>query len=357
MSDRMDPTVRDRIPAAHADDASARAIEVDPLVDQILDGARSAGTRFETRAEIVDLRRVVTLAVERSQALIDAHGQRTHVAMPDEPVDVRGDMTSLLEVFTHLCINAVQFTEVGGHVWIDTARCDGMAEVRVRDTGLGISAGMLSRIFDLFAKADAAESRWLGGLGVGLTVARRVVEQHGGTLHAQSEGMGMGSEFVVRLPLLSEPSFAYAKPTSRGSRGGGAVAAAASPRRANAEAGTGRRVLIVDDYPSVARSMSQLLALVGHDVAVANDGESAVVRAREFRPDVVLLDICLPLGDGFSVAEQLRALPGLEHVVLVALTGSGDDRDRSRARACGFDHFLLKPVDLEALQRVIQPRD
>src|SRR5262245_23228200 len=134
MSHRMEPTgVRDRIPAADAVDAP-RAIEIDPLVGELLDGARSAGARFETRAEIVDLRRVVTLAIERSQALIDAHGQRGHVALPDEPVVVSGDMASLVEVFAQLCINAVQFTEVGGHVWIDTTRCDGMAEVRVRDT-------------------------------------------------------------------------------------------------------------------------------------------------------------------------------------------------------------------------------
>ena len=356
MSPRKVPTsARDRIPADAAH-APRRAFEIDPLVDEVLDGARSASARFDTRADVVDLRRVVALAVERSQALIDAHGQRAHVAMPDEPVVVRGDSTALLDVFTQLCANAVQFTEVGGHVWIEAARCDGIGEVRVRDSGVGISAGMLSRIFDLFAKADGAGGRWLGGLGVGLTVARRIVEQHGGTLHAQSEGIGMGSEFVVRLPLLGDPSF-YAKRASRGARSGGAVTNPAAARRVNAESGTGRRVLIVDDYPSVARSISQLLALVGHDVAVANDGESAVVRAREFHPDVVLLDIGLPPGDGFSVAEQLRTLPGLEHVVLVALTGSGDDRDRSRARASGFDHFLLKPVDLEALQRVIQPRD
>jgi CheY-like chemotaxis protein len=349
--------VRDRIHAADAANASARTLEIDPLVDELLDGARSAGARLERRAEIVDVRRVVTLAVERSQALIDAHGLRVHVAMPDEPVVVRGDLTSLVEVFTQLCTNAVQFTEVGGHVWIDAAWRDGTVEVRVRDTGVGISTAMLTRIFDLFAKADAAGSRWLGGLGVGLTVARRVVEQHGGTLHAQSEGSGMGSEFVVRLPLLGEPSFAYAQPESRGARSGGARTAPAAGRRANAESGAGRRVLIVDDYPSVASSMSKLLALVGHVVAVAHDGESALVRAREFRPEVVLLDIGLPLGDGFSVAEQLRTLPGLERVVLVALTGSGDDRDRRRAWSSGFDHFLLKPVDLDALQRVIQPRD
>jgi CheY-like chemotaxis protein len=352
----MEPTgARDRILADDAAETAPRALEINPLVDELLDGARFAGMRLETRAEIVDLRRVVALAVERSRALVSAHGQRVHVAMPEEAVVVRGVLTSLVEVLTQLCTNAVHFTEVGGQVWIDTARCDGMAEVRVRDTGVGISAAMLSRIFDLFAKADAAGSRWLGGLGVGLTVARRVVEQHGGTLDAQSEGVGMGSEFVVRLPLLGEPNFAYAKSASRAARSGSVAKATPAARRADTE--SGRRVLIVDDYPSVARSMSQLLTLVGHDVAVAYDGESAVQRAREFRPEVVFLDIGLPLGDGFSVAEQLRTLPGLEHVVLVALTGSGDDRDRSRARACGFDHFLLKPVDLDALQRVIQARD
>jgi CheY-like chemotaxis protein len=211
--------------------------------------------------------------------------------------------------------------------------------VRVRDTGIGISADMLPRIFELFCQSDRSEARSQGGLGIGLCLVRSLVQLHGGSVHAASAGPGRGSEFTVRLPLARE-----AEPGPDGARPGNGRADAAAPAR---------RVLVVDDNRDAADSLGLLLKALGNDVQVAHDGASALDAARTYRPGVVLLDLGMPGMNGYEVARALRAQPGLEDVVLVALTGWGQKEDRLRSRAAGFDHHLIKPVDLAALQALL----
>jgi two-component system CheB/CheR fusion protein len=210
--------------------------------------------------------------------------------------------------------------------------------VRVRDTGVGIPAEMLPRVFDLFTQVDRSLDRSQGGLGIGLTLVRRLVEMHGGTVHAVSAGPGQGSEFIVRLPLLA-----------------GAPAGTGGPARAEPPPPppAGRRVLVVDDNADAAQSLALLLELGGHDVRVVHDGLAALKTAEPFRPEVVFLDIGLPEMDGYEVARRLRKLPGTEKALLLALTGYGQEGDRRRSREAGFDRHLVKPVDPEVLRALL----
>jgi signal transduction histidine kinase/DNA-binding response OmpR family regulator len=307
------------------------------IVDDLLDVSRITRGKIQLRTEPVDVAAVVARAVETSRPLIDARRHGLSVALPPEPLRAEADPARLAQVLANLLNNAAKYTEEGGQIWLDVAREAGEVVFRVRDTGIGIPREMLASVFELFTQADRSLDRSQGGLGIGLTLVKSLVEMHGGSVRASSEGPGKGSEFVVRLPALpADPP----PPSANGSR-------------EVAGAGARRRVLVVDDNVDGADSLAILLRAARHEVAVSHDGAAALREAEAFRPEVVLLDIGLPGMSGYEVARRLRQLPGLEGVLLVALTGYGQDEDRQRSRDAGIDHHLVKPADPQALQQLL----
>jgi signal transduction histidine kinase/DNA-binding response OmpR family regulator len=306
------------------------------LVDDLLDVSRITKGKIRLQLEPVPLQAVVTQAVEASRPEIDARGHHLDVSVPDEPLWVDGDPARLAQVLTNLLNNAAKYTEPGGHVWLSAARDNGSVVLRVRDTGVGIPPEMIGAVFDLFTQVDRSLDRSQGGLGIGLTLVKRLVELHGGEVSAHSAGPGRGSEFTVRLPARA-----------------GGCGPAEPPSPGVGQARTGRRVLVVDDNVDGADSLARLLTLGGHAVSQAHDGPAALEEARSFRPDVVVLDIGLPGMDGYEVARCLRGEPATRDVILVALTGYGRDEDMVRSREVGFDYHFVKPVDFEALHEVL----
>jgi CheY-like chemotaxis protein len=255
------------------------------------------------------------------------------VMRPDEPVWLDADATRLAQVLSNLLNNAAKYTPEGGRISVEVHRTGDAAEVRVRDSGIGIRADVLPRVFQMFTQADSSHDRSHGGLGIGLAISRRLVELHGGTLTAASDGPGRGSEFTVRLPVAAGP-------------------APAAPPSANGVATRPLRVLVADDNRDSAESLAVLLRLAGHEVHTAFDGPRAVELAAA-RPEVALLDIGMPGMSGHEVARRLRARPESADCVLVAMTGWGQDDDRRRSKEAGFDHHLVKPVDLPALNDLL----
>jgi PAS domain S-box-containing protein len=308
------------------------------LVDDLLDVSRIMRGKITLDREPIDLATVVGRATETVQPTIDAYGHELIVALPDRPVMLEGDLVRLAQVVGNLLTNAAKYTEKAGRIWL-TAGAEGDEVVlRVRDSGVGIAPDLLPRVFDLFVQAERSLARSNGGLGVGLTLVKRLVEMHGGTVEARSAGIGHGSEFVVRLPVLrAEPDGADCAPFRE-------VARPSAPAR---------RVLVVDDNVDAADSAAILLRLWGHEVQTVYDGLGVLPAVRDFRPDVILLDIGLPGMTGYEVAEQLRAQPGLGSVVLAAMTGYGQEEDRRRAREAGFNVHLTKPLDPTTLQALV----
>jgi signal transduction histidine kinase/CheY-like chemotaxis protein len=307
------------------------------LVDDLLEVSRILRGKIELRKERVDLATVVARAVETAQPTIDAQGQELHVSMPEEPIPLEADLVRLAQVFCNLLVNAAKYTNKAGRIWLMAERSGGEAVIRVRDSGIGIAPELLPRIFDLFIQADRSLARTQGGLGLGLTLVRRLVQMHGGSVTATSPGVGQGSEFMVRLPALAE-----GVPEES--------AGAEEPVRA---AEVRRRVLVVDDNVDAAESTAVLLRFSGHEIAVAHDGHAALQAVRDFRPEIVLLDIGLPGMSGYDVARALRALPECRGMVLAAVTGYGQEEDRRRSREAGFDYHLTKPLAPSALAEVI----
>jgi CheY-like chemotaxis protein len=307
------------------------------LVDDLLDVARITQGKIRLQMESVDLTAVVDLAVELSSPLIKARHHQLLVSCKKDPLWIKGDSTRLAQVLANLLNNAAKYTDPGGQIWLTVERVQDHVVVRVRDNGIGIPAQMLGSIFDLFTQVDRALDRSQGGLGIGLTLVRALVEMHGGKVSATSSGPGQGSEFVVQLPLLPDQA------TQQAGSGGG---------RAGDGPG-GRRVLVVEDNRDIAESLALLLTHSGHEVRTVHDGRSALDAAREFRPHVVLLDIGLPELDGYEVARRLRQFPELVGARLVALTGYGQPAERRRAMEAGFDVHLVKPVDLLALKELL----
>jgi PAS domain S-box-containing protein len=311
------------------------------LVDDLLDVSRFMRGKIELDKRVVDLAGVVARAVETAQPVLDAHGHRLTVSLPSDPIRLEADPIRLSQVLGNLLNNAAKYTERSGRIWLTAGREGGEVVVRVRDSGMGISPELLPHVFDLFVQAERTLARSQGGLGIGLTLVRRLVELHDGRVTASSAGPGLGSEFTVRLPALSEsPRVGEGRPDGPG---------LAAP-------GSSRKVLVVDDNVDAAQSLAKLLKRWGHEVHTTYDGLSALEASRTYRPEVVLLDIGMPGIDGYEVARRLRAQPEFRATALAAITGYGQEDDRRRSREAGFDHHFTKPVDPIALRDFIAAR-
>jgi PAS domain S-box-containing protein len=305
------------------------------LVDDLLDVARITTGKVEMRFATIDLAAAIGDAVETATPAIAAGGQTLTVNPPDKPIYVYADRTRLAQLFANLLNNSARYSGPGHPITVTASRDNGTAVVRVRDRGVGIHEDMLPRVFEMFRQADGTGGRSRGGLGIGLFLVRRIAEMHGGTVEATSPGLGQGAEFIVRIPAR-EP----ARP-------------AAPPATSEPTTTTPRRVLIVDDNADAAESLGVLLSMYGHDTRVAHDGETALVVAASFRPDVVFLDIGMPNLDGHETARRLRVQPGGNSLVIVALTGWGQTEDRRRSKEAGFDHHLVKPADPAVVAQLI----
>jgi PAS domain S-box-containing protein len=304
------------------------------LVDDLMEVSRITRGRVELCKERTDARSIVENAIETSRPLIDAAGHRLEIDLPAVPLWLDADPMRLAQAVTNLLNNAAKFTDAGGHIRIGARRQGGEVAISVRDDGGGIAPDLLPRVFDLFAQAPG-HHHGKAGLGIGLTLVRSMVELHGGTVEARSEGLQRGSEFILRLPLA-----------------GASAATSAGPHGATADV-LSRRVLIVDDNRDAADSLGVLLALLGVESRTAHDGPAALVALDEFRPSAILLDVGMPRMDGCEVAQRLRQHPAGRDVTLVALSGFGQERDRQHAVEAGFDHHLVKPLDIEALRQLL----
>ena len=309
------------------------------LVDDLLDVSRINSGKIALQKERVEMTVAIGRAVEAARPLIAARGHTFDMSLPDDAVWVDGDITRLAQVFSNILNNAAKFTPEDGRIRLSLEKVRGTAVVRVRDTGFGIPAAMLPRIFEPFTQGeDQRIDRGLGGLGLGLTLARRLVELHGGRIEAKSDGPGRGSEFVVSLPLsAAQPAIARMR---------GHATEQLHPRSPAA-----RRVLLVDDNVEYAESTAELLRVRGNDVRIAHDGPTAVAIASEYQPQIALLDIGLPGMNGYEVAKRLRRLSGIQRIALVAISGYGQDDDRRRSREAGFDDHLVKPVSFDVLEQ------
>lgn len=307
------------------------------LVDDLLEVSRISRGKIELRKAPVEVAAVVRSAVETSRPLIEAGGHQLAVAIPPEPLVLEGDLVRLTQVVANLLNNAAKYSEPGGQIWLAVRREGGGVAISVRDAGRGIPPNMLPRVFDPFVQVDRDPSRAQGGLGIGLTLVKSLVEMHGGSVEAYSKGPGHGSEFVVRLPLGAA---SFISPVPGNSAGPPAVLAP-------------RRVLVVDDNQDAAESLGMLLKLLGADVRVAYSGPDALEAIVTYKPAVVLLDIGMPGMDGHEVARRIRQQPECQDVTLIALTGWGQEDDRRRSQSAGFDYHLIKPADVSALQTLL----
>jgi two-component system CheB/CheR fusion protein len=318
------------------DIADRQLSHVNRLVDDLLDVARITRGRIQLERAPMRIRGAAESAIETIRPFLERRNLRLEVDLPAESPVVDGDETRLAQVFGNLLHNAAKYTPEGGRIEVSVEAGDDWAQLSVRDSGIGIAPDRLDDVFELFQQTEQTLDRSQGGLGLGLALARRLVEMHGGEVSAESEGLGKGSTFRVRLPRLHEPSVENrATDTMRPSR-----------------AREGQRILIVDDNVDSADSLSVLLDLDGHEVATAYDGEQALERIVQFSPDVILLDIGLPRIDGYEVARRIRLAQGAQPV-LVALTGYGQDSAIAETVRAGFDHHLLKPVDPATLREIL----
>lgn len=357
----------DQETASRAHDVLDRQIDhMTRMIDDLLDISRIAQGKVRLRFEVADLTEIVKETVAISRPHFEARRQQLSIETPAQPIYINADTTRLEQVLNNLLNNASKFSDQGGHIWLSVETLPAAAGIRkqkagkgkhetggasgsrgrqavisVRDDGMGISEEMLPHVFDLFAQADRSLDRSQGGLGIGLTMVRRLVDLHGGTVEARSDGPQRGSEFIIRLPLYNGAGL---EPES----GLSEDAAVTEPGKC--------RILVVDDNIDAAQSLATLLQLAGHEIRSAYDGPTAVDTATEFLPQVVLLDIGLPIMSGYEVARQLRQRPGMEKALIIALTGYGRDEDRRRARDAQFDEYLIKPIDHDALCELLARR-
>jgi signal transduction histidine kinase len=329
-------------PASHLYEMMERQVHyLVRMVDDLLEVSRISRGKIELKKEPVDLLAVIRAAIETSRPLVESHRHELVLDLPPPPLSVEADAVRLTQILANLLNNAAKYTPEGGRITLSARNVGGEAVIRVRDTGVGIPADLLPQIFDVFVQGDHPTVRSQGGgLGIGLTLVRRLVELHGGKVEAHSEGPGKGSEFVVRLPQET------------GSR----VAARAAAQLASPVIHSPTRILVVDDNRDAADSLGTLLAVLGADVRVEHDGTAALDVFSAYRPKVVFLDVGMPGMDGYEVARRIRQQPASHDVTLVALTGWGQERDRRDSVAAGFDHHLTKPADIAALHALLMKR-
>jgi CheY-like chemotaxis protein/two-component sensor histidine kinase len=310
------------------------------LVDDLLDVSRVMRGKIELRKEPVELASIVARAVETVQPLIEVQGHRLDLSLPSESLLLDADPVRVAQVVGNLLTNAAKYTEANGHIRLTAEREKDLALLKVRDNGIGIASDMLPHVFELFVQADHTSTKAQGGLGIGLTLVKNLVEMHEGTVEAHSEGLGKGCEFIVRLPLMVRER----QQPNENNNGESQL----EPARAS-----GHRLLVVDDNKDAAISLSMLLRLQGHEVRVAHDGSAALEMTKTYSPDMVFLDIGMPGMDGYEVARRIRRQPGLEKVVLAALTGWGQQEDRRRTAEAGFDHHLIKPPEPKLIEGLL----
>lgn len=310
------------------------------LIDDLLDMSRITRGKIHLKTEPVDVAAVVHAAVETCSPLIESRKHALKVTLPNEPVRVHADFARLSQVLANLLDNAAKYTEPGGRIAVSVQQEDGEAVFRVRDSGIGIPEQMLASVFELFTQANHALDRAQGGLGIGLTLVRRLIEIHGGRVQAFSAGLGRGSEFVVRLPAM---------PRSGETQAAGRVGQppAQTPQK---------RVLVVDDNTDSTSSLSMLLQLMGHQVEVAHDGPAALAAAAAQLPEIMFLDIGLPGMSGYEVARRVRRDPELKATYLAALSGYGSPLDQQHSAEAGFDTHVVKPIELKQLQQILNSR-
>jgi signal transduction histidine kinase/ActR/RegA family two-component response regulator len=312
------------------------------LVEDLLEGSRVSARKLELRKQRVELAEIARLAVETSAPLIEAAGHELSVTLPAGSIVVDGDSARLVQALVNLLNNAAKYTPAGGRVSLIVETLGDVVSLTVRDSGIGIATDMLDRVFEMFTRADRSLEREQGGLGIGLAVAKRIVEMHGGSIQARSDGAGKGAEFAVRLPIAEGPSVG------------------AGPARKDLELAdrvTPRRILVVDDNRDATDALTILLKTQGHLVRTAYDGIEAVEAAKAHRPEVVLLDLGLPRLNGYEVARAIRALPWGRQAELIAVTGYGQAEDRRLAAQAGFDRHLTKPVQAAQLKAILASMD
>jgi signal transduction histidine kinase len=304
------------------------------LVDDLLDVSRITTGKLVIRKELIDLASVVDDAVETARPLIESQRHRLTVDLPAEPVMLQADATRLAQVVANLLNNAAKYTDPGGRIALRAGLEDGLAVIRVSDNGMGIAAELLPRVFDMFIQADKTLERLHSGLGVGLALAKHLVELHGGTIEAKSAGPMQGSEFIVRLPAAT----------------GSAIA---GPAESPAVDVVARRIMLADDNVDFVDTMAEILNMLGHTTRIAYDGKEALAAFRDFAPAYAFFDIGLPHVNGYDLARAVRSLPGGADCVLIAVTGWGQDKDKQLAFEAGFNHHLVKPVSLEQIQGIL----
>ncbi len=308
------------------------------IVDDLLDVSRISRNKMELRRSRVLLADVVSSAVETSRPMIEAAGHELTVLLPTESVCLDADLTRLAQVFSNLLSNSAKYTERGGRIWLTAAREGANVSIMVKDTGIGIPAYALPNIFDMFSQVDRTIERATGGLGIGLALVKGLVEIHGGTVEVMSAGQGQGSTFIVRLPLLED-------------RVESAPEAPADESRRTS--GTARRILVVDDNRDSAVSMAMMLKLMGNEVRTAHDGIKAVEMAEAFRPQVILMDVGMPKRNGYEATRRIREQPWGKNIIIIALTGWGQDVNRAHSKNAGCDAHLVKPVHLPDLEKLL----
>jgi two-component system CheB/CheR fusion protein len=308
------------------------------LVDDLLDASRMSRRKRDLRRAVVSLADVIDTAVETSKPLIDAAAHWLTVSLPNESVFVDADLTRLAQVFGNLLINSAKYTPRGGNIWLEATLSGKDVVVAVRDSGAGISAEAMPRIFEMFSQVDRNLARGSGGLGIGLALVKGLVEMHGGTVNVASAGEGRGSTFTVKLPTVDRD------------------ATVAAARREDPVEIAPLRILVVDDSRDSVASLATLLRAVGHEVHEAYDGEEAIIRAGEIRPDLILMDIGMPRLSGYAATQRIREFEWGKDIFIIALTGWGQSADRQRSRVAGCDAHLVKPVDLEGLNACLATR-
>ena len=309
------------------------------LVDDLLDVSRVMKGKIELRREPVELASIVARAIEIVQPLLNIQGHDLNVRLPSESLPLNADPVRLAQVISNLLTNAGKYTDPGGHIRLSAEVEGDQVAVRIRDDGIGISPDMLPHVFELFVQVDQSSAKAQGGLGIGLTLVKNLVEMHNGTVEAHSDGLGKGCEFIVRFPLMA-----------RSKRGHGDQTAT----HTEPAIPSGHKLLVVDDNPDAAISLSMLLRLQGHEVRMAHDGPSALEAAMQYLPDMIFLDIGMPGMDGYEVARRVRSIPCLERTILAALTGWGQQEDRRRTAEAGFDHHLVKPVEPQIVESLLR---